>query len=262
MELLTERLTIREIDQRTADRMGRFDAGKSAKKHLATLSNEELIAIAKEKGNLENFLADLQKLANSSDKRHFGAYLNGKLMGCITLINAHSSCPELQIEIAEQHRGQRYGYEFLRGLVHELFRQQPDITIQYSVVPSNKRSSALVYRLGSFLQMSENPVEKFFVKRYHITRLSMMAKEAHNTCSNHKPELEKDSRCGCFCCLNIYDPKEIEEWVIASTPCDYRGTAMCPHCGIDSVIGESSGYPITKEFLTVMNQMWFDGLVG
>ena len=26
---------------------------------------------------------------------------------------------------------------------------------------------------------------------------------------------------------------------------------MCPYCGIDSVIGESSGYPITREFMEV-----------
>ena len=99
------------------------------------------------------------------------------------------------------------------------------------------------------------------MRKEYTTALLGMAKEAHKTSSNHKPELERDSRCGCFSCLAIYDPKEIEEWIIEDTACDYRGTAMCPHCGIDSVIGESSGYPITKEFLDVMNQMWFDGFM-
>ncbi len=34
-------------------------------------------------------------------------------------------------------------------------------------------------------------------------------------------------------------------------------TAFCPFCGVDSVIGESSGYPITKEFLEKMKEWWF-----
>ena len=80
---------------------------------------------------------------------------------------------------------------------------------------------------------------------------------AHKFCSNHKPELEKDSVCGCFCCLEIFDPNEITEWIIEDTAIDWRGTAICPYCSVDSVIGESSGYPITKEFLGKMNKHWF-----
>lgn len=75
--------------------------------------------------------------------------------------------------------------------------------------------------------------------------------------NNHKAELEKDTKCGCFSCLKIFDPKEIVDWIIADNPCDRLGTAICPYCGIDSVIGESSGYPVTEEFLKLMNEYWF-----
>ena len=81
--------------------------------------------------------------------------------------------------------------------------------------------------------------------------------EAHKYSNKHKAELEKDNVCGCFFCMEIYSPKEIEEWIIADNDCDREGTAICPKCGIDSVIGESSGYPITKEFLKKMNEYWF-----
>ena len=81
--------------------------------------------------------------------------------------------------------------------------------------------------------------------------------KAHKYSNNHKPELEKDNKCGCFYCLQIYNPKEIKEWIIANNSCDRRGTAICPKCDIDSVIGESSGFPITKEFLIAMNKHWF-----
>lgn len=81
--------------------------------------------------------------------------------------------------------------------------------------------------------------------------------DAHRFSSNHKPELEKDRVCGCFYCMKIFSPSEIQEWVIAGTPIDWRGTALCPYCGIDSVNGESSGYPITPEFLKAMYRKWF-----
>ncbi|WP_226680024.1 cytoplasmic protein [Sutcliffiella horikoshii] len=74
---------------------------------------------------------------------------------------------------------------------------------------------------------------------------------AHKFSSHHKKELEKNKICGCFFCLETYNPSLITEWI------DQGQTAVCPHCGIDSVIGESSGFPITKEFLEKMNQAWF-----
>lgn len=80
---------------------------------------------------------------------------------------------------------------------------------------------------------------------------------AHAFSNGHKPELEKDHVCGCFYCLAIFDPAEITEWIIEDNDCDRRGTAICPYCEIDSVIGESSGFPITKEFLQAMNRKWF-----
>lgn len=61
-----------------------------------------------------------------------------------------------------------------------------------------------------------------------------------------------DSSCGCFYCLTIFSPSEIVEWIQ-----DEKETAVCPYCGIDSVIGESAGYPITKEFLEKMQKYWF-----
>ena len=77
-------------------------------------------------------------------------------------------------------------------------------------------------------------------------------KAAHLFSSNHRCALQKDHVCGCFYCLEIFDPKEISEWIE-----DEEGTAICPYCGIDSIIGKSSGYPITKSFLKEMRGYWF-----
>ena len=81
--------------------------------------------------------------------------------------------------------------------------------------------------------------------------------EAHKFCRNNMPSLRQDRRCGCFYCLTIYDPKEIVEW-LEGKPGDPRGTALCPHCGIDSVLSKSAGFPLTKEFLTEMYKYWFE----
>lgn len=77
--------------------------------------------------------------------------------------------------------------------------------------------------------------------------------EAHNFSSNHREQILKGKMCGCFHCLSIFLVTEIAEWVEDKTD----GTAICPHCGIDSVIGESSGYPLTQEFLKEMYGYWF-----
>jgi hypothetical protein len=76
-------------------------------------------------------------------------------------------------------------------------------------------------------------------------------KYAHELCSNNRQKLMNAKVCGCFFCLRIFDPKEIT-WSE-----DADDTAMCPYCGIDSVIGESTNLPITKPFLKKMHEFWF-----
>ena len=76
---------------------------------------------------------------------------------------------------------------------------------------------------------------------------------AHDFCTNNMDSLREDKVCGCFYCMKIFSPDEIESYVE-----DDSGTAICPYCGIDSVIGESSGYPITNDFLQQMKTYWFD----
>lgn len=74
---------------------------------------------------------------------------------------------------------------------------------------------------------------------------------AHKHSRLNRIEIEKSKNCGCFYCLEVFSPKEIDDWI------DGEQTAICPYCGIDSVIGDASGYPITKEFLQEMKNHWF-----
>ena len=78
---------------------------------------------------------------------------------------------------------------------------------------------------------------------------------AHRHSSRHRQEILASEKCGCFYCCRIFPPSEIGEWVD-----EWEGvgqTAICPHCGIDSVIGSESGYVITPELLSKMKAHWF-----
>ena len=77
-------------------------------------------------------------------------------------------------------------------------------------------------------------------------------KAAHKHSSNHRDELLASDMCGCFYCLEIYNPNQIEDWV------DDGQCALCAKCGIDSVIGSKSSFPISKEFLKAMHEYWFE----
>jgi predicted short-subunit dehydrogenase-like oxidoreductase (DUF2520 family) len=79
---------------------------------------------------------------------------------------------------------------------------------------------------------------------------------AHKSSSKHRDILAHSELCGCFYCLAIFPPAKIIDWV---DEVDGQGTtALCPICGIDSIIGSASGYPITEDFLRQMHRHWFE----
>lgn len=81
-------------------------------------------------------------------------------------------------------------------------------------------------------------------------------KAAHDRSWKHRSEIENSTICGCFFCLATFVPGEINEWI------DDQTTAMCPRCGIDSVIGNASGLPVSDQsFLDEMASHYFGGPV-
>lgn len=79
---------------------------------------------------------------------------------------------------------------------------------------------------------------------------------AHKKSIFHKSEILSSKICGCFYCLKIFFPEEIKQWTDQNFE-DKEETALCLNCAIDSVIGSSSGFPITEEFLKRMQKHWF-----
>ena len=74
---------------------------------------------------------------------------------------------------------------------------------------------------------------------------------AHVCSSYNRKQLSKVDLCGCFYCLKKFNPKLIVEW------CDNGETAICPFCGIDSILYDCKTYPVTDKLLEEMNKYWF-----
>ena len=61
---------------------------------------------------------------------------------------------------------------------------------------------------------------------------------AHEWSNYNRETLKESNVCGCFYCLEVFPPSEIERWLVG------EDTALCPKCGIDSVI--ISGYLLSQ----------------
>ena len=75
---------------------------------------------------------------------------------------------------------------------------------------------------------------------------------AHKHSKNNREEIMRSKFCGCFYCCRTFGANPIKEWVDRGAD-----TALCPYCGIDSVIGDASGLKLDKPFLLEMKEFWF-----
>ena len=76
---------------------------------------------------------------------------------------------------------------------------------------------------------------------------------AHDRAFRNKPIVTASTICGCFFCRKTCAPGDVREWVRKDNE-----TALCPHCGIDALIGDASGLPVTDAtFLSEMHAHWF-----
>lgn len=82
-------------------------------------------------------------------------------------------------------------------------------------------------------------------------------KKAHEHSYKNRQEILASAQCGCFFCLAVYPPSEVNDWNFENAE-GIGHTAICPKCGIDSVIGDLSGYPVTdKKFMKGLKKFSF-----
>jgi hypothetical protein len=80
---------------------------------------------------------------------------------------------------------------------------------------------------------------------------------AHQFSIRNKESVKNSALCGCFYCLKIYNPEILTEADFIDEV-DGKKTIVCPHCGVDAVIGDYCGTTLTLEFLMAMNRYFFN----
>lgn len=72
----------------------------------------------------------------------------------------------------------------------------------------------------------------------------------HKLSSKHKDRILTSTDVGCFYCCTIFKPVEVVKWIDEGT------TALCPYCGIDSVLPYVK--PSDEDLLKKMYRYWFN----
>lgn len=67
----------------------------------------------------------------------------------------------------------------------------------------------------------------------------------------NRAEVLRSTVCHCFHCKRAFVAAQIRQWR------DEGETAVCPHCEVDAVIGDASGYDMTPPLLEAMHDHWF-----
>mgnify|MGYP001046134762 CR=1 FL=1 len=85
-------------------------------------------------------------------------------------------------------------------------------------------------------------------------------KDAHKYSSNNRAQIELSNWCGCFYCQETFPAVDVIQWIHRRSVFGARqgNTALCPLCGIDSVIGDASAISLHPLFLEEMYQHWFE----
>ena len=66
-------------------------------------------------------------------------------------------------------------------------------------------------------------------------------------------EIVASNQCGCIFCRHLFSARDISDWVTEG----HHVSAVCPECGMDCVIGDKSGVPLSKELLKDMNRYFY-----
>lgn len=79
-------------------------------------------------------------------------------------------------------------------------------------------------------------------------------KAIHKHSFMNRDEINRSKMCGCFYCERIFPAYDLDS---EDDFTDWGNTALCPYCSIDSVIGDASNIPLSKELLHEMYQYFF-----
>lgn len=75
--------------------------------------------------------------------------------------------------------------------------------------------------------------------------------EASEYSIRNRDGLVEGTKAACYHCMQVFSAKEVTDFT------DAGETALCPYCGIDSVLPEHAGFAFTPENLESLRAFWF-----
>lgn len=78
----------------------------------------------------------------------------------------------------------------------------------------------------------------------------------HDLSEDNRDAVKGARACGCFHCLATFDASAVVDWMPGRD--QEQATAICPQCGVDSVIPARDGEPVDMDLLRSMRAYWFD----
>ena len=85
------------------------------------------------------------------------------------------------------------------------------------------------------------------MENWKIEMFEITPENATKFSKNNKESINLFEVCSCYFCLERFNSNEITEWI------DDGKTALCPKCGIDSILPSSQSI----ELLEKCNVKWF-----
>lgn len=71
---------------------------------------------------------------------------------------------------------------------------------------------------------------------------------------NNEIEILQSKKCGCIFCGHTFEAKSIKNW----TSVKNKASAICPACGMNMIVGDSSGYSINKKWVGEVSSFILD----
>ena len=105
---------------------------------------------------------------NAYDYRCFDILADEKRIGYVSLADAHSSAPDVGIEIDEEWRGRGIGYKALSALMDKIFSEREEVEyFLYRVRYDNEPSIKLIKKLGGVLVESDDFIDQL-IHKYRV----------------------------------------------------------------------------------------------
>ena len=113
--------------------------------------------------------------------------------------------------------------------------------------------ATLIFAIGAVIDEVRNRTGKSVLRRKerYSDEEKQMLEDMHNYSANNKDLILKSTICYCFHCKRQVTPSEIVRYL------EIENTAICPYCGVDSIIPDSTEHELTSDTVDKMNKYWF-----